>query len=275
MSPLQPSAPPPGEVFLSRVILTARGLNDPYKVHQALWRAFPGWSPADPRTGRRRDPAGVESPWPAFLWRADRRRDDDGARFVALVQSPTVPAWEQVGAAVTEASVKRVRWNLTAGQSRRFFLRANPTQARKDARQRVHVGGEDIALGSLDEAAYRARRGVRVALWGDDDRHDWLVRKLASAGARLAERTLRDEPFDGPATTRSLGAARTQARKVWRWNDKGREATHDGIDFEGIVEIADPATLHGALLSGLGAAKGIGFGLLSLGLLAGEADAVP
>ena len=56
-------------------------------------------------------------------------------------------------------------------------------------------------------------------------------------------------------------------RRAWRWVRKGERGVHDGVDFEGALEVVDAGRLGNALLNGIGRGKTFGFGLLSLARL--------
>jgi CRISPR system Cascade subunit CasE len=185
-----------------------------------LWRAFD----ADARP---------------FLYRADRTRSEDGAALKVLVQAEVEARWDVLNLPV--ASVEQVyrEVSLRAGERLRFFLRANPTVARK--------GRKEPVFATLEGDAFRAKRGRRVALVGESDRLLWLGRKAEAAGFGV------------------VGVRAGNARP-WRWlrGDGSASVRHDGVDFEGDLEVHDPEKLGAALRAGIGSAKAFGFGLLSL-----------
>jgi CRISPR system Cascade subunit CasE len=94
------------------------------------------------------------------------------------------------------------------------------------------------------------RDGKRHALYDEQDQLAWLARKAQNAGfqtfgvvtARKGDRRSRKTDADG----------------------KHHNVTHYAVDFEGILEVADPDRLHKALAAGIGPAKAFGCGLLSL-----------
>jgi CRISPR system Cascade subunit CasE len=83
----------------------------------------------------------------------------------------------------------------------------------------------------------------------EEDQRAWLKRKLEEAGA---------EPVACAVIPQGL---RRSAKEV-----QGGQTTqtHCGVLFDGLLEVCDPIRLQQALECGLGAAKGYGFGLLSL-----------
>lgn len=206
-------------MHLSRVVLEpGRGEVDLYALHQRLWRAFDA-------------PAGARP----FLFRADvlHPESDQLPLLKILVQSEVVPQWDRVEP--VSAETRPWPFELAEGDALRFFLRANPTRARKDRKE----------FGELDPAQFRARRGRRVPLWNPEERERWLVRKALQAGF-------------------SLTGVRTSNARPWRWRHGSTRALHDGVDFEGTLRVVDPARLADALRAGIGAGKAFGFGLLSL-----------
>lgn len=126
---------------------------------------------------------------------------------------------------------KRVESKFRRDQRLRFLLRANPTVRR--LRPSMEGGGE-------------RRPGQRLGLLREADQRDWLRRKGDEAGF---------EPLVFEANGRGLLS--------FTRGDHGRQ-THLCVDFEGYLRVVDPERFASALLSGIGAAKGFGFGLLSV-----------
>ncbi len=234
------------ELYLSRVTLRpslggppwAR-LRDPHDVHQALWKAFPAVA------------AGTASP---FLFRADRVRVDDSVQLRALVQSERAPDWTQLGATLVSADGPKhlhewLEANVSTGAVLRFFLRANTTKA-------ARVGGP-----------VRDTRGKRVAIEGEQQQREWLLKRLEALGARVCERESVVRDGRGQIVQRTNEAElRTSNTRVWQWGSakSERHGVHQGVDFEGLIEVLDASKLRAAVENGIGPAKGLGFGMLSL-----------
>lgn len=89
-------------------------------------------------------------------------------------------------------------------------------------------------------------RKVRFNLPGGEKQLDWLSRKLTAAGVMLLD----------------VGIVQQGMRRS-RKMDEGKQ-THFAVLFEGILQVTDPDKLRLAVESGIGSAKGYGFGLLSL-----------
>jgi CRISPR system Cascade subunit CasE len=93
------------------------------------------------------------------------------------------------------------------------------------------------------------RNGNRLGLFKEDDQRTWLTRKMDAAGATLVGYL---------AAPRGLQHSDKNPAK-----DKN-VATHFAVLFEGVLQAQDPGRLKAVVESGIGAAKGYGFGLLSL-----------
>ena len=197
----------------------------PYDVHGALWRAFPKHASRP------------------FLFRAD---GVEGGGLRVLVQSSIEPAWARLDDALREVSgPKPYAPNLIAGSRFRFFLRANVTVSRKRR--------DDPRFAALDAAGFRAERGVRVGIVRDEERVAWLVRQGERTGFTLASR--------GDGTV----ALKVGTPFVTRWRKGGHSARHDGIDFEGALVVGNAERFSSkAVALGIGPAKALGFGMLSL-----------
>lgn len=210
-----------GPLYFSRVVLRRdTHLRDLHSLHRVLWKA---WHDQ------------VEER--CFLFRADVLRDDESLRPVVKVlgQSSTPAEWEKLADRVVEHDQKQRTIDLREGDELRFFLRANPTIARKDRHELGDIGPEEA----------RARRGHRVAVWGRERQEAWLRRKGGEAGFEVL-------------------AVRSSNARPWRWSHGGNHARHDGVDFEGVLRVCDAMKMAEAVRSGVGPAKAFGFGLLSL-----------
>jgi CRISPR system Cascade subunit CasE len=219
----------PLSLFVSRLVLPASSQHssanrDLHGIHDTLWAGF------------RQLPKDAPRP---FLFRADRHALESGARvWKVLVQSTIEAAWGSVGA--IEAEQKHVNIAFVAGESLRFFLRANPVASVKGKDQR--------RFAELDTAAFRAARGLKVPIRGEDDLRAWLERQGAQHGFTVdALRLVREH------------------RETWRArSSSGSDAVHEGCDFEGHLRVTTPDALGQTLVTGLGRGRGFGFGLLSL-----------
>lgn len=222
-------------VFLTKLVFGTR--ISTYDLHRELLR----FVPKEPR----------------YLFRAEVERDEDTlrTRSVVLLQSIGSPVFGDSPGVVSHDS-RALPLTFEQGRLMRFFLRANVTRATKFDRE----GFEAMRRGERQpEESWRARRGKRVAVYGEEAQRDWLARQGIRAGFSIATQQLaaRDEPELVLSKTRPHG-----------WSAKGNTAQHDGVDYQGILRVDDAAKLRAAVMSGIGPAKAFGFGLLSLKALA-------
>ncbi len=126
--------------------------------------------------------------------------------------------------------------SLEAGQQWVFRLRANPIKS-----VRPGDGG----------------RGARVPLVRPSDQLAWLTDRAGTLGFRIADGT------HGP----NLRVSEGRTEKFRRGGPDGALVTLGTAAFDGILEVADPTALRGALTGGIGSAKGYGCGLLTLARL--------
>lgn len=245
-------------MYLSRLRLDPRErrtglwLADVYRVHQRLLMAWPDGTFT---------PAGAG---PRMLFRIET--PEAHAETVSiLVQAPVEADWDRCFAdfpVLQDVAQKPVSLHLSAGQRLRFRLRANPTR-----RVRSSDAGD-------------SHRGQRVDLRHDWEQLQWLERHVRGEGnapccgvAFPAYRPWRVSAAGEPATwldlpdvhVIDLGLVRGRSRRP----RPGHQADQGGltfraVDFNGHLQVTDPAALLAAVAAGLGPAKAFGFGLLSL-----------
>ena len=120
-----------------------------------------------------------------------------------------------------------------------FDLRANPTKC-------------EVKRGPNGETLLRPNgkraHGTRKPLVKHDELREWLMRKAEAGGFSIMD----TRPLDvGPAVENYF-------RKV------GHNGFHCGVQFRGVLEVTEPAKFVEAYHSGIGSAKGFGFGLMLL-----------
>lgn len=93
------------------------------------------------------------------------------------------------------------------------------------------------------------RDGKRLGLVREEEQRAWLERKLLEAGAQVLSCVVSER-----------GLQRSQKNPT---RETGLQ-THLAVLFEGVLLVKDAALLRTAMETGIGAAKGYGFGLLSL-----------
>jgi len=157
---------------------------------------------------------------------------------VVLVQSWNQPDWSELADRrrylLVDPQVRSIpQLHLKTGEVLRFRLRANP-------------------------ARRLAQSGQRVALLSTGDRIAWLTRKAGQSGFRLVDGTVnhRDTGF------RTFDSVKKDPA------DPGSEIschlTVHMVDYDGLLQVADPDMLWNSVCNGIGPAKGLGCGLLSL-----------
>ncbi|MGH8578633.1 MAG: type I-E CRISPR-associated protein Cas6/Cse3/CasE, partial [Gammaproteobacteria bacterium] len=154
-------------MILSQVLVDWRHARNPYDIHCALWRLFPGQA-------RERRTHGEEART-GFLFRIEENRPGRGATII--MQSGNPP---QTGSDV--AKVVRLsnpfEPSLKPGDRLRFMLTANPVKTITDTDGRTNAKGE--------------AKKCRVPLIREEEQRAWLVRKLNGA-AELEALELRTE----------------------------------------------------------------------------------
>jgi CRISPR system Cascade subunit CasE len=221
-------------MYLSRLLLNPRSrqaqreLADPYEMHRTVCRAFPGANFKD------NESTGV-------LFRVDLHPKTRLPTL--LVQSLQQPDWSflltdrkdyLLGEAflppgVENPDFKEMTLQLRAGQALAFRLRANPT-VKKDREGKT--------------------QGRRVGLVREDDQRKWLERKIESAGAALVSVNIAgDQLLRG---------------KLFIEKEDEKRMRFLSVQFDGILQVKDPKRLVETISTGIGSAKGFGFGLLSL-----------
>lgn len=162
-----------------------------------------------------------------FLFRYDRNRHDGRASLECLVQSTSRPSWDELGSAAVAHAVKDFAPKIRSGDPLRFLLRANAVRSARRA-------GPDGPI-----------RGKRLPLGHEEDRMGWLERKSAVGGFKL----------DGVWILRD---------GLWTWRDRGKVSKLTGVDFVGCLWVTDPDLFLETIHRGIGPAKGLGFGMLSI-----------
>jgi len=154
-----------------------------------------------------------------------------------LVQSRYEPNWsffeqpEWQGYLLTEPETSTFKPEFMTGGVYKFRLLANPTVKKTIKKER-----EDP-------------RKTRLGLTEEADQLDWLIRKLEAAGTEVVD---------------CLIVPHGLQRSHKGYQKQEGQQTHLAVLFEGVLLAKDPALLKAALQTGIGSAKGFGFGLLSL-----------
>jgi len=178
-------------------------------------------------------PAAVVKP---FLWRLEPGQHIESPRV--LVQSASEPHWDQLPAGYLSELEERT-WSpesvLQAGRAVRLRLLANPTV------NRVPSHRDDV----LPHGGPARGQRKRLGLWREDEQLEWLQRQSLRLG--LVE----------------LQAAVSRSER-WRCRRRGGPVTVAVAQFDGQAVIADPTALATAIRAGIGHARMLGLGLVSV-----------
>jgi CRISPR system Cascade subunit CasE len=202
-------------------------------MHRTVYRAFPSANFKD------NESTGV-------LFRVDLHPKTRIATL--LVQSLLKPNWdflfidrkdylldeEDLPLGVENPDFKEMDLQLRPGQSLAFRLRANPT-VKKDREGK--------------------KQGRRVGLVGEEDQRKWLQRKIESAGATLVSVNIADDQL--------------VRGKLFIEKEDEKRMRFLSVQFDGILQVKDPLQFTQTIYTGIGSAKGLGFGLLSLAPIRG------
>jgi CRISPR system Cascade subunit CasE len=211
----------------------AEGISDSYSWHKRLWG---GCFPDDPKANR------------DFLTRIDQI---EGAfrLWILAKRKPVRPEWcPPEGFALKEISP-----SFLSHQYYAFDLRANPV---KTIVQRGPNGE------TLLRPNGKRKNGKRVPLVKPEELHDWLIRK---GKVRCRDQ---ETGVDVPGGFRIID---TKERPLEicpmvenHFSKQGQTGYHGGVQFRGVLEVTDPLQFIETYQSGIGSAKGFGYGLLLL-----------
>ena len=211
--------------------IRAEGIsNDIYTWHKMLWECYPNEPDAH------RD----------FLTRIDQL---EGAYrlWVLSKRKPARPRW----CSPESFAVKEIASSFLSHHYYAFDLRANPVKA---IVQR-NPNGEPML-----RANGKRKRGKRVPLVKPDELRAWLAHKgkvrcqdkMTGKDIPGGFRIMEDKPLEITPMVES------------HFRKKNHAAYHGGVQFRGTLEVTDREKFIETYQSGIGSAKGFGFGLLLL-----------
>lgn len=160
-----------------------------------------------------------------LLWRVELRRREPP---VVLIQTLTRPDWSKVFARFPD-------YGVLDPTSPKFF----DPQFREGQVLRFRLRANPTVK----------RMDKRHALRDWEEKIVWLERKLGAAGAEVVQAMI-------------MGENRVQGWKPG-WGE-GRTIVLQAVLYEGLLRVRHPAELRRAVAEGIGPAKGLGMGLLSL-----------
>lgn len=155
---------------------------------------------------------------------------------VVLVQSVYRPDWESVQQKNENCFTcpPQVRvldgLNIKEGNWLRFRLRADPSK-------RVYYTHHE--------------KSQRISLFSESDQREWLLRKGQECGFTIQQEYL-------------LISAAPYRTLFILWDEKTHKAIINMVDYEGMLQVVDVEKVLTSLRQGIGPAKGLGCGLLSL-----------
>ncbi|MCP9793385.1 type I-E CRISPR-associated protein Cas6/Cse3/CasE [Vulcanococcus limneticus Candia 3F8] len=188
------------------------------------------------RTLARAFASGPDDTVEPFLWRLEASREAEPPTL--LVQSQGEPRWEHLPAGYLQAQAQR-SWTpedvFAKGKAVAFRVRANPTVNRVPQA----TSGDEPASGSS-----RGRR-KRLGLWREEEQLEWMQRQAERLGLGAVAATVSH-------------AERLRCRRG------GAVMTVATAQFDGQAVIADPDALAAGVRSGIGHARMLGLGLVSV-----------
>jgi CRISPR system Cascade subunit CasE len=215
------------------------GLKDSYAWHKKLWDCFPG----KPESTRIKI---------GFLHRVDII---DGAFRIWLLskEKPFSPPWCESG----DFAIKEISPNFLHKRYYAFDLKVNPV---KTIVQRGPNG--ETLYGSNG----KRKSGKRVPLVKPDELCQWLTKK---GEVRCRDQATGQDIPGGFRIVEDLPLEiRPMVENHFRKNSKikglDHSAYHGGVQFRGTLEVIHPDHFTATYYSGIGSAKGFGFGLFLL-----------
>ncbi|WP_017429514.1 type I-E CRISPR-associated protein Cas6/Cse3/CasE [Vreelandella jeotgali] len=214
---------------LSRSMLFNVMAGEAYSAHQLLWRLFPEHDGERP-----------------FLFRQemDETEHESVPKGLPLfyVLSPKEPVSVE---GLLSVESKPFAPDLRVGDRLAFRLRANPTVAKAVNGKRGHRA--DVLMAAKKPFSRDQRKSLECRQAMDDAARAWLTQRASGAGFTLPVKP-------------ELGAYRQHVL------NKGgdQQVQFSSVDYEGLLEVQDPAALMETLANGLGRAKAFGCGLFLL-----------
>ena len=239
------------EIYLTKMILNPkcpqvrRDLGNPQELHKTVSGAFPKVEGQEHLPKHQQ-----ETPRNKFNILHRLEVDKHRGQAVLLVQSNIKPDWSLLPADyATELKCRTVHEqyeNIKNGMNLMFRLQANPTKRDKT---------------KFDVEKPKQRK--RFAIFRDADRIDWLTRQGERTGFRLAD--IKVSPTETIANAASVGDRQYYFKKPdTNDRDKMHKVTIGSVVFEGVLTVTDSAKFKESIVSGIGAGKAYGFGLLSI-----------
>lgn len=258
-------------------------VQNPYRVHQRLCMAFPSekrkcddphfLDPFVPDDFQTLTPVlidghvhTVRDAATGFLFRIDALPATNPSRHVVTVQSAVAPNWDYAFHNSPEflAAKPKVSESTSTyrdGDMLRFRLRANPTQKIRPSSFQPDPDGRRAHWMKPVPHKKQPEREIipsrRVGITTPEEQLAWLNRKAEAGGFTV-------EKLDKAVAEGTLDAWKTTFEEPEK---NRRRLTMASALFEGHLVVRDAETFRRTLLAGIGSAKGLGFGLLSVKVL--------
>lgn len=211
-------------------IARAESIFDSYAWHKKLWECFPN-APDEKRD---------------FLSRIDQL---EGAfrLWILSERKPVQPQW----CPSDDFALKEIAPSFLSHRYYAFDLRANPVKA-------------IVQRGSNGETLLRPngkrKSGKRTPLVKPEELRAWLIQK---GKVRCLDQTTR---LEIPGGFRIVEERPLEISPMVEshFRKKGQSGYHGGVLFKGILEVTDREAFAETYKSGVGSAKGFGFGMLLL-----------
>lgn len=168
-----------------------------------------------------------------LLYRIERPSMNELQPIQVLIQTQVSPRWQSLDPErlpVLTEEIKEFQLTPKPGEMFCFRLEGNPTVRRNNGNY----------------------KGKRVELRTVEEQEQWLVNKAAKHGFRLIN-----------LETNDLGKVVSQKIE----NATRHTITHQAVLYQGTLLVTDTEIFVDSVANGIGAAKGFGFGLLSLAKL--------
>jgi CRISPR system Cascade subunit CasE len=179
---------------------------------------------------------GPEAAVKPFLWRLESGRPLEPPRI--LVQSGAEPIWDQLPEGYVMSLADRA-WRpeavFRAGRAVKLRVLANPTVCRVPSPSKDNPVPEGPARGQRK----------RLGLWREDEQLEWILRQAQRLGLSQVQ----------AAVSRS---------ERWRCRRGKSPLTVAVAQFDGQAVISDPGALAAGVRSGIGHARMLGLGLVSV-----------
>ncbi len=238
-------------MYYSRLILNPRNrqvqrdLSDPYQMHRTILHGFPNGKLHVERNDE--EAAGV-------LYRVDTQ--PQSGLPIVLVQSQVAPNWSFLQAETFKSyllpvdpwqgdenpAVKARAIEFQLEQTLAFRLRADPTKRL---------------------SAAKGHKGKRVGIYKEEEQLTWLRQRAVPGGFRLLHTQIIQGNKVQWVALHELEQSRKKTAEVAEEQALPKPGLIE-VQFDGILQVTDPAAFLTAVQSGIGSGKAFGFGLLSL-----------